>query len=90
MTTIKTTKHAQVRDFLVENRQIDSWTAIEKFGATRLSAIIYNLRNEGYEITSEKRTATDRNNDTSNFAVYTMIATPEGKLKRKYNRQQTA
>ena len=31
---------------------ITSWEAIKNYGATRLSGIIYNFRNEGYQITS--------------------------------------
>jgi hypothetical protein len=89
-TVSSTTKQAQVTNYLIENRQIDSWTAIKKFGATRLSAIIYNLRNAGYEINSEQVTGTDRNNDNCKFVVYNMIATPEGKLKRKYQKKDAA
>ena len=31
---------------------ITSWTAIQDYGATRLSAIIYDFRNQGYQIDS--------------------------------------
>lgn len=37
-------KTALVLDHLQKKKTITSWEAIELFGATRLSAIIYNLR----------------------------------------------
>ena len=37
------TKHFRVKNHLIKNGTIDSWTAIELYGATRLSAIIFNL-----------------------------------------------
>ena len=37
------TKHFQVKQHLIKYRTINSWTAIELYGATRLSAIIFNL-----------------------------------------------
>jgi len=40
----KTTKHDQVKAHLKSKRQISSLEAIKLFSATRLSAIIYNLR----------------------------------------------
>ena len=33
---------------LIEKGTITSWEAIKEYGATRLSAIIYNLRNKYY------------------------------------------
>lgn len=37
-------KIEQVLAHLVHHRKIDTWTAFTKFGATRLSSIIHNLR----------------------------------------------
>ena len=46
------TKKEKVRDYLIENGKITSWEAIQKFNATRLSAIIWELRDEGMKINS--------------------------------------
>ena len=64
------TKFAQVKKHLIEKGTIDSWTAINLYGATRLSAIIFNLRQRGYYIESISNTAYDRNNEVCNFTTY--------------------
>jgi hypothetical protein len=66
----KNTKHQQVKKHLIEKGWIDSWTAIELFGATRLSAIIFNLRKEGYDIISVPQSSYDRNQELCNFTTY--------------------
>ena len=46
----KTTKTQLVKSHLLERGKITSWEAIENYGATRLSAIIFNLRDRGMPI----------------------------------------
>jgi hypothetical protein len=67
------TKHQQVKRHLIEKGWIDSWTAIELFGATRLSAIIFNLRKQGYDIVSEPQSSYDRNQELCNYTTYKYI-----------------
>lgn len=67
------TKHHQVKTHLFEKGQIDSWTAIELYGATRLSAIIFNLRKEGYTIISLANCSYDRNQEICNYTTYKLI-----------------
>lgn len=67
------TKHQQVKKHLIEKGWIDSWTAIELFGATRLSAIIFNLRKEGYDIVSKPQSSYDRNQELCNYTTYKYI-----------------
>ncbi len=62
-------KTALVLDYLQKNKTITSWEAIELFGATRLSAIIYNLRKK-YRINSVDKIFTDKYGDTSTFTEY--------------------
>ena len=69
----KTTKSSQVKSHLFEKGKIDSWTAIELYGATRLSAIIFNLRKRGIEIISQPATVKDRNGNLCNFVIYVLI-----------------
>lgn len=68
-TAIETQK-AAVLDYLQEKGVITSWEAIELFGATRLSAIIYMLRKEGHTIRTEMRTSQNRFGNTVNYAMY--------------------
>ena len=70
---VKTTKHQQVLSHLRKHGSIDSWTAIELYGATRLSAIIFNLRRRGLNIDTQTMTVKDRNNNVCNFANYILI-----------------
>ena len=67
------TKHFQVKKHLIEKGWIDSWTAIELYGATRLSAIIFNLRNSGYNIESIDNSCYDRNQEICNYTTYKYI-----------------
>ena len=56
---------------LQENGSITSWEAIKEYGATRLSAIIYQLRwKYKLPIRSEKVEFTDRFGTKSSFAKY--------------------
>ena len=66
------TKHNQVRQHLLEHGSITSWEAIDHYGATRLSAIIYRLRNSGHDIESIQLSGLDRNRNTSNFVRYVL------------------
>ena len=65
----KINKSNEVLNHLKSYGQIDSWTAIQKFRATRLSAIIYNLRRIGYDIESKWKGTSDG----SRFVKYILI-----------------
>ena len=67
---MKTTKAMQVRLHLRKRGSITTWDAIKLYGATRLSAIIFNLRESGWDIESEWKTSTDRNGNTSRYTIY--------------------
>jgi len=55
---------------LKQHRHITSWEAITKYHITRLSAKIYNLRQLGYNITSQY----ERNDETgANYVRYFLI-----------------
>ena len=69
----RTTKTAQVLKHLREKGSIDSWTAIQLYGATRLADIIYKLRRRGFEIVSIPNSAFDRNNNVCNFTKYQLL-----------------
>ena len=58
---------------LEEFGSITSWEAIKEYGATRLSAIIYNLRHRySLNIISEAVEFTDRYGHKSSFAKYVL------------------
>ena len=64
-------KTKKVMLHLQEIGHINSWEAIQLYGATRLSSIIYNLKyHYGMNIKSEKRDFVDKYGDKSYFVDY--------------------
>jgi hypothetical protein len=59
------TKTKKVADYLITNKNITSWDAINKFKATRLSAIIFNLKKRGFIIETKMEI-----NGNSNYGRY--------------------
>ena len=51
---------------------ITSWEAIKEFGATRLSAIIFNLRKKGFIIENEWIETKNRYGDNVRFVKYSL------------------
>jgi hypothetical protein len=62
-------KTAKVLAHLQAKGSISIWEAIDLYGATRLSAIIFNLRKR-YDITSVFHEFTDRFDNTSKYVTY--------------------
>lgn len=69
MNSKKTSKTKKVLRHLQEHHSITSWEAINEYGATRLSAIIFNLRKK-HNIKSVSKIFTDRYGDKSTFVEY--------------------
>lgn len=67
------TKSGQVKEHLINNGFVTSWMAINMYGATRLSAIIFNLRRSGMNIISQPESTLDRNGKVCNFVRYVLI-----------------
>ena len=64
------TQNEKVLRHLKEIGSITSWEAIREYGITRLSAKIYDLRKQGYDIDSERVTAKNRFGESCTFAKY--------------------
>lgn len=64
------TKTQAVLDWLKTHASISSMEAIKQFGATRLSAIIFNLKRKGYNIETVTCEGTDRFGNKMQFARY--------------------
>ena len=73
------TKTKAVLLHLEEKGSITSWEAIKEYGATRLSAIIYNLRwHYGLNIVNEDIVFTDRYGNKSHYVKYILIKDKTG------------
>ena len=74
----KMNKTKAVKEHLEKYGYIDSWTAIEKYRATRLSAIIYNLRyNYNMNIITQEIPFKDIYGTNSDYAKYILVKESE-------------
>ena len=64
------TQEQRILKHLKENGSITSWEAIIEYGITRISARIFELRKQGYRITTERETRKNRYGDNVSFAIY--------------------
>lgn len=71
-------KTQRVIEHLLKRGSITSWDAIKLYGATRLSAIIFNLRDRGYEIDSVYLDGKDRFGNSSRYVNYVLKGQPNG------------
>ena len=66
-------KTSMVLDWLKSRAGITSMEAFENFGATRLSAIIFELKRKGYNIETVMVDGRDRYGNRSRFARYYLV-----------------
>ena len=67
------TKTEKVKNHLLENKKITSWEAIQLYKATRLSAIIFNLRDRGMNIETITKIAKDEEGHSYPYAEYVLV-----------------
>lgn len=65
-----TNKTEEVLKHLKTKRSITSLDAIDLYGATRLSAIIFNLKKRGYNIECRREETIDRYGNTCRYGRY--------------------
>lgn len=58
---------------LKKKKSITSWEAFEDFGATRLSAIIFDLRSCGFDIRDVWEEVTNRYGETVRYKRYFLV-----------------
>lgn len=62
-----------VLNHLKQFKKITTFEAFTEYGITRLSARIYTLRKQGYEITNEYKTGKNRFGNPTAWAEYQLI-----------------
>ena len=70
-----TNNKSQISDVIKHLRKyktITSYEAIKKYGATRLSGIIYILRERGFGIETEMIQGKNRYDHMTNYAIYNL------------------
>lgn len=69
------TQYELVLNHLQENKKgITSMEAFKKYGITRLSGTIYNLKHDGYNIRTTSETKKNRYGQSCTFARYVLEA----------------
>ncbi|MEP0004564.1 MAG: helix-turn-helix domain-containing protein [Balneola sp.] len=74
-------QNEQVLEHLKEHGRITSLEAIDKYGITRLSGRIYDLKEEGHEICSRKVKVNRRDGSETIVAEYTLAGQMELEIK---------
>lgn len=67
---IKMTQRKAIEKHLNKYGNINIWEAIELYGATHLSGIIYVLRKDGWNISSEKVKIKNRYGNPTTIVIY--------------------
>lgn len=57
----------------LKEQPLSSMVAFQDYGITRLSAIIFNLRKDGYLIKSEHKQIRNRYGHNTNYVEYTLL-----------------
>ena len=66
------TQRSEVLNHLKTKGSITSMEAFELYGATRLSAIIFDFRKMGYDIVTHDMQTTNRYGQNTNYAKYVL------------------
>jgi hypothetical protein len=69
------TQEEIIEKHLKEHKTITSWEAITRYRITRISALIYNLRQRGFDITTENKM-----NGKKHYGFYTLITDKQIRL----------
>lgn len=64
------TQYERVLKHLQTHKGLTSMEAFERYGITRLSATIFNLRADGYDIISKTKKCKNRYGEICHFAEY--------------------
>ena len=69
----KTTQTKVILQHLKSGKEITQLEATQKYGVLRLGAIIFNLRKDGYIISTKIMHDPNRYGNTSNYGVYKLL-----------------
>ena len=67
------TQVTRVLEHLKKHGSITTYDAFVKYGITRLSARIFEIRELGYEIKTKVVTGKDRYNEPTHWTVYSLV-----------------
>ncbi len=70
---MRVTQKSRILRHIQDYNSITSWDSYMEYGITRLSAIIFVLKKEGYEFTDEWISSKNRYNEKTQFKKYILI-----------------
>ena len=73
---IMDTKTQKIKNHLITYGEITSWEAIQNYRVTRLAAIIFNLREAGWDIDTLMIDDVDQYGDPCRYAKYVFKGRP--------------
>lgn len=74
MEQIKRTQTSDILNYMKTHKKgITSMEAFERYGATRLSGLIWGLRKQGYNIISEPKVVKTRYGNNTQVCVYKLV-----------------
>lgn len=72
----KITHEKIVLDLLKKGKIVNCWSIL-KYGITRLSSVIYNLKKDGYVINTVKRSGKNQYGNNSHWVEYYLVKDKE-------------
>lgn len=69
---MRVTLEDRVLEYMREKGSITPIEAMNECGSMRLSAVIFNLKKDGYDIETERETSKNRWGDKVNYARYVL------------------
>lgn len=70
---MRVTQKSRILRHIQDYKSITSWDSYMEYGITRLSAIIFVLKKEGYKFTDEWISSKNRYNEKTQFKKYILI-----------------
>jgi hypothetical protein len=70
------TRKQRVLTAMTTHGSISPWYAINQLGDTRLSASIFQLKKDGYDISTEMVKGKNKFGDEIRYAKYSLVPTP--------------
>ena len=67
------TQEQAVRNHIINNGSITQAQAVRLYGCSRLSARLYDMRKDGYEIATQYKTSRNRLCCTSEYSNYVLL-----------------
>ena len=80
------TQEQAVRNHIINNGSITQAQAVRLYGCYRLSARIYDMRKDGYEIATQYKTSKNRFGYVSVYANYVLLKKGNYNIEKKLNK----